>query len=438
MSHINDRGERVRVQRPVRNQIEIRMAALDQLIPSDHRARLVWLYVEALDLSLLYQPIRSVEGAAGRDAVDPRILLALWLQATLEGISSARQLDRLCQRDLVYQWICGGVGVNYDLLSQFRTRQGRFLEQLLIDTIATLLHQKLVTLDVVAQDGMRVRASAGSSSFRREKTLRKCHEEARRHVEALAQKSEDDSDETEGQSSSRRQSAQERAARERQQRVDQALQELARLQDLKESRKRGTGSTARCSTTDPEARLMKMGDGGFRPAYNVQFCSDGGSRLIVSVDVTNSGSDRCQLVPMHQRVGEHYGRVPGDYLVDGGFITHEAVTRVESQGTRVVGPIFGAGQLVKKGVDPSSRQRRDTDATFAFRQRMSTESGKELFRRRSSIAESPNATCRNRGLHQFRVRGLAKVRVMTLWQAVAHNFERLTSLKWLGRVLQPT
>ncbi len=151
--------------------MEWRPASLDQLIPGDHRVRAVWAYVESLDLGLLYQKIEAVEGGVGRDAVDPKILMALWMFATIEAVSSARHLHRLTQRDLPYMWICGDVGVNYHLLSDFRTAHGDFLDKLLADTIATLMHQQIVTLETVAQDGMRVRAHAGSGSFRTQKTL---------------------------------------------------------------------------------------------------------------------------------------------------------------------------------------------------------------------------------------------------------------------------
>ena len=178
-------SDRARVKRPERAQIEWQPVSLDQLLAGDHRARIVWRYVESLDLSILYRKIRAVEGGVGRDAVDPRILMALWMFATIEGVSSARHLSRLCERDLAYMWLRGGVGVNHHLLSDFRTAHGAFLDQLLTDTIATLMHQGLVTLDVVAQDGMRVRASAGSSSFRRGKTLEKCRDQARQQVRQI-------------------------------------------------------------------------------------------------------------------------------------------------------------------------------------------------------------------------------------------------------------
>jgi transposase len=396
------------------------------MLPADHRARIVWRYVDALDLSPLYVKIQAVEGMPGRDAVDPRILLALWMFATIEGINSARHLERLCERDLAYMWICGGVGVNHHLLSDFRTAQGEFLDQLLTDTVATLLHQGLVTLEVVAQDGMRVRAHAGSSSFRRQPTLEKCREEARQQVRRLREETENQAQQDVGQG--RREAARQRAAREREQRVEQALEELAKLQQHKEERKKGTGKQARSSTTDPEARNMKMGDGGFRPAYNVQFASDGDARVIVTVDVTNSGSDRGQMSPMHEQIRQRYGKSPEHYAVDCGFATKEEITAVEQGGSRVIAPIHGEEKMSESGTDPHARQRGDSDEMFAFRQRMATPEAKALYKQRPSIAEFPNAECRNRGLHQFRVRGLVKVKAVALWYAVTFNFLRMIQL----------
>lgn len=376
---------RVRVKRAQRDQIQWRDAALDQMIPKDHRVRAVWAYVDSLDLTPLYGKIRAVEGGVGRDAVDPKILMALWIFAIIEGISSARHLARLCDRDLPYLWICGEVGVNYHLLSDFRTDHGGFLDELLTDTIATLLHQNLVTLETVAQDGMRVRAHAGSGSFRRRKSLEDCRQEA-------------------------------------------ALKNLAELQQQKEQRKKGSGEEARCSTTDPEARNMKMGDGGFRPAYNVQFATDGVTRMIVAVAVTNNGSDGGQMAPMHETVSQEYGKAPGHYLVDGGFATNEDITQVEKSGSQVAAPMTHEDRIAKRGGDPHERRARDTEEMAAFRQRMATAEAKALLQQRPSIAEFPNAECRNRGLHQFRVRGLEKVRTVSLWYALVFNFMRMTHL----------
>ena len=419
---------RARVKRPHRDQIQWRDASLDQLVPKDHRVRAVWAYVDSLDLTPLYQKIRAVEGGVGRDAVDPKILMALWMWAIIEGISSARHVARQCEKDFTYLWICGEVGVNYHLLSDFRTDHGEFLDELLTDTIATLMHQKIVTLETVAQDGMRVRAHAGSGSFRRKKSLEKCRQEAAEQVQRLRDESDDDSANGHDASNARRRAAVERAAREREELVAAALQNLEQLQQQKEQRKKGSGEQARCSTTDPEARQMKMGDGGFRPAYNVQFATDGGARLIVSVEVTNNGSDGGQMSPMHAEVCEKYDKIPQNYTVDGGFSTIDDITAVEKKGSRVAAPMTHEDRITKRGGDPHARRAHDTDAMFAFRERMRTDDSKAILKQRPSIAEFPNAECRNRGLHQFRVRGLEKVRTATLWYAITFNFMRMLHL----------
>lgn len=419
---------RVRVQRPHRDQIQWRDASLEQLVPKDHRVRAVWAYVDSLDLTALYQKIQAVEGGVGRDAVDPKILMALWMWAIIEGISSARHVARQCEKDFTYMWICGEVGVNYHLLSDFRTEHGEFLDELLTDTIATLLHQKIVTLETVAQDGMRVRAHAGSGSFRRKKTLEQCRQEAAEQVKRLRDESDDDSANGQDASHARRQAAVQRAAREREELVAEALKNLEELRQQKEQRKKGSGEEARCSTTDPEARQMKMGDGGFRPAYNVQFATDGGARMIVSVEVTNNGSDGGQMAPMHEDVCEKYDQIPQNYTVDGGFSTIEDITAVEERGSHVAAPMTHEDRITKRGGDPHARRAQDTDAMFAFRQRMTTEDSKAILKQRPSIAEFPNAECRNRGLHQFRVRGLEKVRTATLWYAITFNFMRMLQL----------
>lgn len=413
----------VRVKRPERHQMSWRSASLDQMIPRDHRVRAVWAYVDALDVKPLYRKIRAVEGGVGRDAVDPKILMALWMFAILEGVSSARQLARLCERDLAFLWIRGDVGVNHHLLSDFRTDHGEFLDQLLTDTIATLVHQGVVTLDTVAQDGLRVRAHAGGGSFRRKKSLERCREEAAREVRKFH-----DDDSEPGGGNARWKAARERAVRERAERVEAALKNLEELRQQKESRKRGSGAEARGSTTDPQARQMKMADGGFRPAYNVQFATDGDSRLIVSVDVTNNGSDGGQMAPLHRDVCERYGKVPGNYVVDGGFATIEDITAVEQRGSRVAAPMTHADRILERGGDPHAKRARDTPEMAAFRDRMRTEEARAVLRRRPSIAEFPNAECRNRGLWQFRVRGLEKVRIASLWYAITFNFLRMRHL----------
>ncbi len=418
---------RARVSVPVRNQIEMRCLSLDQLLPIDHRARIVWRFVTSLDLSPLYAPIKVSDSQAGRTAIPPNVILALWLLATLEGIGSARELDRRCERDLPYQWLLGGITVNHHTLSDFRTEHGDFLEKVLTDTVASLIHQGLVPLETIAQDGMRVRASAGSGSFRRKPTLEKLQEEAGEHVRRL--KEEGESETTRRDGDARRRAAQERAARERAERIEQALKEREQLAAQREKRKKGDGAQTRSSTTDPEARNMKMACGGFRPAFNVQFATDADARIIVGVEVTNSGVDSGHMGPMQEKLGEAYGRTPGTVLVDSAYATKDDVTRVELNNTEVVSTVPRSEQLENHGKDPHAPQRGDTAEYAAFRQRMSQQEYKDLYKQRPSVAEFPNADCRNRNLHQFNVRGLVKVKAVALWHALAFNFTRMIRLE---------
>jgi len=400
--------------------------SLDQLLPADHQARIVWAFVQSLDIEPFYEKIEVTANKAGRSAIAPEILLALWLQATLDGIGSARELDRRCERDIPYMWIRGNVSVNYHTLSDFRVQNGEFLERLLVDTVASLIDRELVPLETIAQDGMRVRASAGSSSFRRRPSLKQLQEEAQNHVDRLKKESEHESDRCDG--DARRQAARERAARERKERIDEALRQQEKLSQQREKRKKGDGETARVSTTDPDARKMKMANGGYNPAYNVQFATDADSRVIVGVAVTNAGTDGGELAPMHEKVSSDYGKVPKKMLVDSAYATKTGVTEVEAAETEVVSTIPRSDELRKRGKDPHARQRGDTDEYVRFRSRMALPEYQELYKHRPSIAEFPNADCRNRNFYQFRVRGLLKTKAVALWHALAFNFRRMLNL----------
>ena len=415
-----------RVNRPQRDQVEMQLFALDQLLAGDHRARLVWAYVSSLNLDPFYRDIQVSRDQPGRTAIAPEVLLALWLMATLDGIGAARELARRCETDIPYLWLLGGVSVNYHTLSDFRVQHGERLEQLLVDTVAALVDRGIVPLETIAQDGMRVRASAGSSSFRRKPTLEKLQTEAQAHVDRLKQEAENESDRLAG--DARRKAAAERAARERQERVDEALKQHAKLSEQRERRKKGDGETTRVSTTDPDARKMKMANGGYDPAYNVQFSTDGDARVIVAVDVTNEGTDGGELPPMLEKNREQYGKTPAKALVDSAYATQESVTAAETAGTKVVSTIPRAEQLKQHGKDPHERQRRDTDEYAQFRARMAEPEYQALYKLRPSIAEFPNADCRNRNLRQFRVRGLVKVKAVAIWSALAFNFLRLIGL----------
>jgi transposase len=291
-----------RLREPVRNQVELRAVDIDSLIGQDHPARVIWAYVEGLDVSELEDRVKARENTPGHPAPSPQLLLALWLYATSDGVGSARALDRLCDSHDVYRWLCGGVSLNHHTLSDFRVSCADVLDRLLVEHLVALNETGLVDLEKLTQDGVRVRASAGTGSFRREATLDRQMAQAEAVVEEL--KREVDAD---PEASHRRiRAARERAARERSERVQAAQAALAEIKRKRKQldEKGGNGKKPkepRASTTDPQARVMKMADAGFRPAYNVQVASAAGELLVVAIDVDNSGSDRGLMRPMLER-----------------------------------------------------------------------------------------------------------------------------------------
>jgi transposase len=410
-----------RLRTAVRDQIVFRSAALDDLIPREHTVRAIWEYVVGLDLAVLLEPIKAVQGRPGRGQIDPKILLALWLYATTRGVGSARQLDGLCRSDIAYQWIVGEVSVNYHTISDFRTDHGDLLDDLLTRSVAVLLTEGLVDLERVARDGMRVRASAGAASFRRGPTLEEALAEAQEQVETLKKEVEEDPTA----SNRRQQKARERAARERTQRVQDALN---RLPELEAKKPAGQKDKARCSTTDAEATVMKMANGGFNPAYNVQFATDTKTQVIVGVDVLTIGSDQGQMGPMVEQIAGRYDRVPGAMLVDGGFAKHEDIEAVSQAevGCTVYAPVPKPRDAK---VDRHAPRPQDSEKVAEWRRRMGTEEAKAIYKERAATAECVNALARRRGLLQLLVRGVEKVRAIALWHALAHNVLRMGTLR---------
>lgn len=388
---------------------------LDQMLPADHVARDLWALIEKLDLSEFEVNIRSRESHPGRPAIDPRILVGLWVYATTEGVYEARELDRLCRLHLAYLWICGGVAVDYHVLSDFRVKHGPALDRLMSQVLEWLKKDGGVKLERTAQDGMRVRASAGASSFHREATLQKNLQEARQKIQQIQERPEP--------TNSGSQAAQERAARQREERVGQALEELPKVREIKPEEKK---AQARVSTTDPQARVMKMADGGFRPAYNVEFGVDTATRAIVEAGVSNQGSDQGRMQPMLEQIQVRHGKLPREHLVDGGFAKKENIEHAAARGVMLYAPV----QKPKKDdVNRYAPKPEDSPAVTAWRQRMGTPEVKEIYKLRGATVETVNADAReHRGLDRFVVRGLKKVRCVVLWFAITYNLLRLLAL----------
>jgi len=413
-----------RVVRPVRNQLSLQPTDLEALVPEDHPVRGIWALVERLDLSAYYDEIAARGSGPGRSATDPAVLLALWLFANAEGVGSARLLDQLCTRDAPYRWICGGVPVNYHTLSDFRVKHGKKLDGLMTQVLAVLMKEGVVRLKRVAQDGMKIRASAGAASYRRRQSLERCRAEADEQVRKLRREIESDP----SASSKRVATARERAAKARLEAIDAALNELPTIEKQRAERDEKKPSDAkrrgeiRVSTTDPESRVMKMADGGFRPAYNVQLATDGGG-FVVGVDVTNNGTDQPHVAPMLDEIARRTGKTPDEYLVDGGFVTLDNIETISGRGSTAYAPV---PKRKKNAVDPHAPKRDDTPAVAAWRVRMGTEDAKRIYVQRGVLAERTNADLRvHRGLDRLNVRGLAKVKTVVLLAALSFNVLRM-------------
>ena len=435
---VEERGRLVREQRAAahqaspprlvearRDQLEMRAADLDSLLPTLHRARALWDFVGALDLSRFYAPIKARGSQAGRSTTDPKVLLALWLYATAEGVVHARELERLCMEHDVYRWLRGGVPVNYHTLSDFRTAHGAALNELLSQVLGVMLNAGLITLKRVAQDGTRIRASAGSSSFRRAATLHESLAAAAAHVAALEEQAQTP---PAPRATARERSAQLRAAQQRRTRIERALQALQAVQADRAATKKGTHdpkTPPRGSTTDPDARKMRMGDGGYRPAYNAQFATDTHHGVIVGVAVSQSRTDFGEAGPMMEQIKERLGKRPQELLVDTGFTSREAVDDLSGAGVTV----YGALPQRKGKPDPYAPQAVDSEAMRALKARMTSEAGKQIYRERSMVAERVNADLKAwRTLERLAVRGKGKVLCVVLWNVLAFDILRWLSL----------
>jgi transposase len=410
-----DREPPPRLRRPDRQQLLVQPRTLDQLVPEDHPVRAIWALVQRWDLTLFLRCIRARGERPGRSATDPQLLIALWLYATVEGIGCGRQLARLCTESDPYKWLRGGVSLNYHTLNDFRVDHEEALDDLLTQMVAVLTEAQIVSVERIAQDGTRIRASAGGNSFGEKETLEKHLEAARAHLEAVKQAAADPK------RSAQQAAARERAARERQERLERALVELEEVARAKAQQKDKPTKDrpARASSTDPEARFMRMPDGGTRPAYNLELASDCSSRAIVGVEATNAGSDAGQDAPMRDQVEERAEEAVEEQLIDGGFVALEALERAAAEGVTVYAPV---PKPRKEGVDRHLPKPGDSPAVAEWRQRMGTAAAKQVYKQRASTIETINGeTKTERGLGRLLVRGLRKVQCVALWSALAYN-----------------
>lgn len=475
-----------------RKQLLMRTVDVEELVGEDHPVRAIWEFVGGLDLSAYYRDIEAVEGVAGRSAWDPHLLISLWVYAYSEGVSSAREVSRLCEYDPAYQWLTGLEAINHHSLSDFRVTNKPALDELFQQILGLLSAGGLITLQRVMHDGTKVKACAGADTFRREETIRAHLELARQQVEQMGDPQAEEL-------SQRVAKARVRAVREKKQRLELALEELKKVRASKTSQEEK--QKARVSQTDPQARIMKQSDGGFAPSYNMQISSDTAAGIIVGVELAQAGSDYEQLIPAVAKVEENLGRAPEQMVADGGFTSRENILAMEEKGVDFIGSLGdgaaqSAGQMQRRGVDPAFRpdafgynpdndtytcpeckllfpegkeerigvihyryrakaaecaacpfrvqccpqsadkgrsivRAQESPPVAAFTAKMQTEQAKQIYRQRGRWAEFPNAWIKDKiGLRQFRLRGLIKVGMEALWACLTYNIQQWIRLRW--------
>jgi len=420
----------VRLRKAERLQLSMEPRCIDDLVRALHPVRTVMAVVEKLEVSGFCEPIRAREGQAGRDATDPRLLVGLWLYGCTRGVGSARELARRCEDSAPFRWLCGGVTVNHRLLSDFRIDHADALDELFTQVIVTLVDKKLVRVSRISQDGVRVRVSAGSSSFRREERLQQLLEQARQQVMELRRQLESPAESAA--MTARQKAARKRAAESRQQRLEQAIAQLPELKQkqAEAAQRAGKGKCGdqirakqpRVSTTDAATRVMKMANGGYSPGVNVQLATDTQSRAILGVEVSNEGSDSSGLSePMREQVEKRTGGKVEQHLVDGGYLRTEDIVQAHQQGVELFVPSKPARNPENRGRELEPKPS-DSEAVQAWKRRMASKEGQEIYKQRAATSETVNADLRTyRGLAPFTVRSLNKIKCVTLWCALAYN-----------------
>jgi transposase len=472
-----------------RSQVLLRPLDVEKLVEEDHPVRGIWAMVSRLDLKRLEQTIKAVEGRAGQNSFDPRMLMTLWIYGYSQGVSSARELSRMCDYEPACQWVTGLQAVNYHTLADFRVEHKEAQDEIFAQVLGLLSEERLIDLTRVMQDGTKVKAQAGAASFRREERIQQHLAMAREQVEAMG------SPESE-QLSQRVIRARQRAKQEKKERLERAVKELEELQKKRPEAER---TATRVSETDPDARVMKQSDGGFAPSYNVQISTEASHKIVVAVGVTQAGTDYGQLIEGIDRVKANLGQAPAQAVVDGGYIKNENIEQMAGRGIELIGPVAAnnpEASLQQRGISPEfypdkfhydpasdsftcpagktlghkhSKQREgrieyhyraseadcvscpfrnqccrkrsprwvvrkeDSPTVKAFRSNMQTEKAKAIYRTRAEVAEFPNAWIKEKfGLRRFRLRGLAKTHTEAVWVCLTYNIKQWIRLRWMA------
>jgi transposase len=476
-----------------RRQTVLAQIYVEELIPAEHKARAIWDLVGRMDLNRFAETLRTTAGCAGRPAWDPQLMVSLWVYAYSEGISSAREIERLMEWEPGMQWLGGLQTVNHHSLSDFRTEHRAALDELFAQLLALLAQAGLVDLQQVMHDGTKIRAVTGADTFRREKTIRERLEEARQAVAQFGDPR------AEAPAKDRQSAARERAARERKQRMEAALEELTALQAEKKEEEK---AAVRVSVTEPEARIMKHGDGAMAASYNAQITTEASHKIIVGAHLSQCSSDAQSLKPALEEVEKNLGEKPAQVVVDGGFTNRDSIVDCAAQKIDLVGSLArpeerSEAAMKSQGIDPAfaphhfcileagqqlqclagctlpyvrqSRKRGNVYQQYqahgedclacryqpqccpktaekgrtvsirveeqadvaAFREKMDLPENRAIYRRRGEVAEFPNAWIKDKlGVRKFRVRGLVKAGSELLWACLTYNIQQWVRLVW--------
>jgi transposase len=474
-----------------RQQLLLRPVEVEKLVEEDHPVRAIWELVGQLNLEPFYAEIQSVEGGAGRPVWDPQLLISLWIYAYKDGVSSAREIGRLCQYHPAYQWLTGLEVVNYHTLADFRICHKEALDQLFIEVLGVLSHEGLITLQRVMHDGTKVKACASDKSFRRKATLQDHLGLAREQVEQMG---DPESEEL----SQRVAKARQRALREKREHLEEALKAL---EQMEASRSKSSDKTkVRVSTTDPEARVMLHAKGAYGPGYNVQISTDAQAKIIVGVGVTQAPTDAAELEPAVERIEANLGERPQQMVVDGGLTNQATMEAMAEKQVDLIGTLperrgVAEKRMKQRGVSsdfypqafeydasadcyrcpaekvlhyeteersgasvrrryrakasecrgcafqaqccPGTKRGRSlvrseaTPEMAAFQAKMETPEAQAIYKQRAGVAEFPNAWIKDKiGLRQFRLRGLVKVTLEAVWTCLTYNICQWIRLCW--------
>lgn len=468
-----------------RQQSVLRPVEVERLVEEDHPVRAIWELVGRLLPADFYRGIKAVEGTAGQAAFDPRLLTSLWVYSYSRGVGSAREIARLCEYHPAYQWLTGLEAVNYHSLSDFRTRHPEALSRLFTEVLGLLSHAGLITLERVMQDGTKIKAFAADHSFRREATLREHLEKAREQVEQMGDPAAEEL-------TQRVAKARERALREKQRRLDSALKQLPEIQATTSSKARASSSDPEARimaskggfapsynvqiSTDAAAKII-VGVGVSQAAADAaellpavvrlennlgqtpqQMVVDSGftnqstieAMAAESIDLIGSLSDSVAQseAGLRQRgvsrpffpqafrydpVVDAYTCPAGQILAYEGKEKKGTATRYRYRAkTSQCQPCRFKAQCCPQNKKGRSIVRtEDSPVVAAFKAKMGTEAAQAIYKQRSGVAEFPNAWIKAKiGLRQFRLRGLAKVSLETLWACLTYNIQQWVRLVW--------